>query len=332
MLLSIKTTDHILEEVFKSKHIVVGAGAVGTATAVLLAERGEEVVVVTRSGSGPAHPAITRTTADASSSARMAQLATSAVAIYNCANPAYHRWATNWPPLAHSLLTAAQRSNAVLVTVSNLFGYGPVSGPMTEDLPLAAQGPKGLARVQMWRDALASHDAGRVRATEVRGSDYVGPGVQGQLGDRVIARVLPGRDVTVMKSADTLHTWTATEDVARLLVTVALDERAWGRPWHVPSNPPRTQRETVADLSRAAGLEPVKVNEYPGTLIRAMGLFKPRDARAPRGGIPARGPVRPRLLGSAADLRSHGDTVGRRVGRCHRKQPVTGAAQTYDRS
>jgi nucleoside-diphosphate-sugar epimerase len=264
-----------------SKHIVVGAGPIGTATALLLAERGEEVVMVTRSGSGPTHPAVTRTAADASSSARMAELATGAVAIYNCANPAYHRWPTDWPPLAHAVLTAAERSEAVLATVSNVYGYGPVSGPMTEDLPLTAHGTKGLTRAQMWRDALAAHDAGRVRATEVRGSDYVGPGAQSHIGDRLVPRLLAGRDVTVMKSADTSHTWTATDDVARLLVTVALDERAWGRPWHVPSNPPRTQREAVGDLCRVAGLHPVKVREYPGMLIRSMGLFDPMMRELP---------------------------------------------------
>jgi nucleoside-diphosphate-sugar epimerase len=258
-----------------SKHIVVGAGPIGTATALLLAEGGDEVVMVTRSGSGPTHPAITRTAADASSSASMTELATGAAAIYNCANPAYHRWPTDWPPIAQALLAAAEHSNAVLVTVSNLYGYGPVSGAMTEDRPLAAKGPKGLTRAQMWRHALAAHDADRVRATEVRGSDYVGPRVQGHLGDRVVPRLLAGRDVTVIKSADTLHTWTATNDVARLLVTVAIDERAWGRPWHVPSNPPRTQREAVGDLCRVAGVEPVKVKEYPGMLIRGMGLFNP---------------------------------------------------------
>src|ERR1035437_3834161 len=110
------------------------------------------------------------------------------------ANPAYHRWPTDWPPIAKSLLTTAERSNAVLVTVSNLYGYGEVSGPMTENLPLAAYGPKGLTRVQMWRDALAAHDAGRGRATEVRGSDYVGRGAQSHLGDRGVPRLLPGRD------------------------------------------------------------------------------------------------------------------------------------------
>lgn len=264
-----------------SKHVVVGAGPIGTATARLLAERGEEVVVVTRSGAGPEHRAVTRTAADASSSDTMAELATGAVAIYNCANPRYHRWPTDWPPIAHALLVGAERSGAVLATVSNLYGYGLVSGPMTEDLPLAATGPKGRTRARMWLEALAAHDAGRVRATEVRGSDYVGRRSESHLGDRVVPRLLAGKGVTVLKSANTSHTWTAVDDVARLLVTVAADERAWGRPWHVPSNPPRTQREAVGDLCRTAGVDPVKVSEYPAVLLRAMGLVNPMMRELP---------------------------------------------------
>jgi nucleoside-diphosphate-sugar epimerase len=258
-----------------SKHLVVGAGPIGTATALQLIEKGEEVVIVTRSGSGPTHHEITRTAADASSPARMAEIATGAVAIYNCANPAYHRWPTDWPPIAAALLTAAERSGAVLATVSNLYGYGPVTGPMTEELPLAATGPKGRTRAHMWRDALAAHNAGSVRATEVRASDYAAPGPSSHLGDRVVPRLLAGKSVAVMKSADTPHTWSAVNDVARLLVTVASDERGWGRAWHVPSNPPRTQREAVGDLCLAAGVDPVQVREHPALFMRALGLVNP---------------------------------------------------------
>jgi len=63
-----------------------------------------------------------------------------------------------WPPIANALLVAAERSGAVLATTSNLYGYGPVSAPMTEATPLAATGTKGRVRVQMWRDALAAHE------------------------------------------------------------------------------------------------------------------------------------------------------------------------------
>lgn len=258
-----------------SQHVVVGAGHVGSATALLLAERGERVVVVTRSGSGPIHPAVTRTAADASSPAAMARIAEGAATIYNCAGPAYHRWPTDWPPIADALLGAAERSGAVLATVSNLYGYGPVVGPMTEDLPLRATGPKSRTRVQMWLDAKAAHDAGRVRVTEVRASSYACPGGQSQLGDRVTPRAMAGRSVSVVRSADMPHTWTSTQDTARLLVTAATDERAWGGAWHVPSNPARSQREAIADLCRVAGVRPARVREHPTALMWALGVVNP---------------------------------------------------------
>ena len=121
-----------------SLHVIVGAGPVGTATARLLAERGEVVRVVTRRGTGPEHAAIERIAADATDAARLGALAAGAVALYNCANPLYHRWLTDWPPLASALLAGAERSGAVLATVSNLYGYGPVDAPITPATPLAA--------------------------------------------------------------------------------------------------------------------------------------------------------------------------------------------------
>jgi nucleoside-diphosphate-sugar epimerase len=165
-------------------HLVVGAGAIGSAVVRRLSAQGDTVRLVTRSGSGPDLPRVERIAADAGDAARLTELAHGADAIYNCANPAYHRWVTDWPPVATALLGAAEASGAVLVTCSNLYGYGPVSGPMTEDLPLAAQYTKGRVRAQMWDDALAAHKAGRARVTEARGSDYVGPGSQSHLGDR----------------------------------------------------------------------------------------------------------------------------------------------------
>jgi hypothetical protein len=63
--------------------------------------------------------------------------------------------------------------------------------------------------------------------------------------------------------------------VARLLVTVGAEPRAWGRPWHVPSNPPRTQREAIGDLARVAGAGPVTVSVMPRAVLALAGLFNP---------------------------------------------------------
>jgi len=257
-----------------TKHVIVGAGPVGSATARLLADAGHEVHLVTRSGSGPDDPRIVRTALDATDAAALTRTATGADALYNCANPAYHRWPIDWPPLAASLLTTAETTGAVLVTVSNLYGYGPLDHPMTEADPLATTGTKGKVRAGMWHDALAAHDAGRVRATEARASDFVGNGANGHL-DRVVPRVLAGKGARVLGDPDAPHSWTFVPDVARTLVALGADERAWGRPWHVPSNPPRSQREAITDLARAAGLAPVKVGAIPLWALRAAGVFSP---------------------------------------------------------
>jgi len=267
-------------------HVVIGAGPVGSGVARELQTRGQRVRIITRSGSGPAGTSAELVAADASNADAIARLTDGAIAIYNCANPPYHRWPELWPPIAASLLAAAERSGAVLVTISNLYGYGPASGsqgtagydsahPMTEATPQAATGRKGMVRARMWRDALAAHDAGRVRATEVRASDYVGPGAGSVLGERVVPNVLRGRGVWMPGRVDRLHTWSFTGDVARMAVIAGNDQKAWGRCWHAPSGPPRTQRDAIEDLATAAGLAPVPVRTVPAVAMRAVGVFSP---------------------------------------------------------
>src|SRR6476620_1055769 len=96
--------------------LVVGAGAIGSATAQLLADRGERVRLVTRSGGGPQHPAIERVAADAADPDSLTRLADGVDVIYSCAGPPYTRWASDWPPLAAALLRAAETSGALLIT------------------------------------------------------------------------------------------------------------------------------------------------------------------------------------------------------------------------
>ncbi|MFJ6956391.1 NAD-dependent epimerase/dehydratase family protein, partial [Micromonospora aurantiaca (nom. illeg.)] len=255
-------------------HVIVGAGPVGTATARLLAERGERVRVVTRRGTGPEHPAIERVAADAADADRLAALTEGADALYNCANPQYHTWPTDWPPLAAALLTAAERSGAVLATVGNLYGYGPVDAPMTEATPLAATGVKGRVRNRMWADALAAHRAGRARVTEVRGSDYIGLGGT-SLPMMVLPKVLAGQRVFLPVAWDAPHTWTYVGDVARTLVAAATDPRAWGRAWHVPSAPPMSMRALPDRAAKRAGVPAPRLTRMPYPVLWLGGLADP---------------------------------------------------------
>jgi nucleoside-diphosphate-sugar epimerase len=254
-----------------SQHVIVGAGPVGTATALILAERGDKVRLVTRRGTGPEHPSMQRVAADATDADRLSELAEGAVALYNCANPPYHTWLTDWPPLAASLLAAAERSGATLVTAAPLYGYGPVDGPMTAETPLAATHPKLKIRADMWRDALAAHRAGQIKATEVRASDYIEG--NGLLTFVLGQPILAGKRAYSPEPLDVKHSWTSIGDVARTLVTVATDERAWGHAWIVPTGEPLTVRELANRFAAVNGAPKPKLTSIPYPVLWTYGLF-----------------------------------------------------------
>ena len=272
-------------------HVIFGAGRVGSGLARLLLAQGERVRVVTRSGSGL--EGAERVRADASDAARVLEVTQGAEAIYNCVNPTYHRWAKQWPPIAAALLQAAQTHGAVLATTGNLYGYGEVSAPMTEATPAASQGTKGRVRAEMWAQASAAHEAGRVRAFEVRGSDYVG-------GSSLLAMIAPrlaqGKTALAPAPLDVPHSWTDVRDVAALLAAGGRDERAWGWVWHVPTGDPLTLRELSGLAAEQLGVRN-RLRELPWALLWTGGVFVPllRELRETRHQF-----TRPFILDSSA--------------------------------
>lgn len=251
-----------------TKHVIVGAGPVGSAVARRRVAAGDDVWVVTRSGREC--PGATAVAMDAADAEALSSVAEGAAVIYNCANPSdYGRWAQQWPPMASAMVTAAKSSGAGLVIAGNLYGYGPVDGPMRPDLPLRAHGAKGRVRAQMWHDALNGTGG---RAAEVRGSDYVGPGAQSHV-NRQLEAIRTGRTARVIGDPDQPHSWTYTEDMAAALAAIADRPELWGRAWHAPVTATTTQREACNALAEAIGREDPKVVGLPSWQLALAGLF-----------------------------------------------------------
>lgn len=260
-----------------SRILVVGAGGIGTASAVHLLAAGHDVIVATRSGEPGRDPLAGAhgLALDATDAAALTRATRGCDALVNAVNPPqYTRWERDWPPLAAAFLEAAQATGAGLVTVSNLYGYGQVTAPMTEATPLRPNGSKGRVRAAMWEEALAAHEAGRLRATEVRASDYFGPGARSgvsMLNRFVIAPAARGRTARLVVGVpDAPHSWTYLADVGALVATLATDDRAWGRPWHVPTAPPRTMAQVAADVAGLCGIPAPTVRPLPGAVRAAM--------------------------------------------------------------
>ncbi|PVU82317.1 NAD-dependent epimerase [Cellulomonas sp. WB94] len=268
-----------------TRHVIVGKGPIGSTLARQLADAGDEVLVLSRTGSPSApttpgastEPPIRHAAVDSADAAALTRAAQGADVLYNCVNPAYHRWPTLWPPIADAILAAAESTGAVLVTTGNLYGYGAGTQLMREDSPLASGETKGLVRAAMWREAERRHRDGRVRATEVRGSDYLGPGAQAQshAGARMLEPLLAGRPLHPIGAADAPHTWTYLADFARALAAAGTTEAAWGHAWHVPSPQALTFRQLAVMVADAAGAPQPRIRPLPMTAVRLLGIGSP---------------------------------------------------------
>jgi nucleoside-diphosphate-sugar epimerase len=257
-------------------HVVFGGGQVGRALSARLTGLGLAVRVVSRHRPVALPDAVDWRAADASDPDAATDAAKGASVIYQCLNAPYTNWPELFPPLQRGVLSAAERNSALMVSLENVYGYGPTGGkPMTEALPLAATTVKGRTRAAMTQELLTAADAGRVRIVIGRASDFFGARVtETTLGERVFANVLAGKRVDVLGNPDLPHTYSYVPDVAACLVTLGRDKRAVEGVWHLPGPKTVTTRQVLELIAREVG-HPVAVRSVPKLALRALGLFNP---------------------------------------------------------
>ncbi len=253
--------------------VVLGAGPVGRALVARLRERGDIVRVATRSGEADVPEGVEVVHADIASSEEATVACAGADTVFSCVGLGYPNWPQRWPPMMKGMLAGAGAAEARFVFMDNVYMYGPVDVPMTEDLPLTSYGRKPATRAaitRMWQEA---HDAGRVQATAVRASDFYGPGVTvAALGATSFGRLTKGKAAQVVGDVDQPHSFTYVPDVVRALITLAeADDEAMGQAWHVPNAPDRTVRELLTMYANHVD-QPARVQRMPTFLVTALGL------------------------------------------------------------
>lgn len=311
-------------------HVVFGAtGGSGRAVTEELLRRGRRVRAVSRRGEGI--EGAERISVDASQPDAAAAAAAGAAVVYHCVNPGYTQWPELLPPVSRSILHAAEAAGAKLVYVDNLYAYGSVEGPLREDLPAVATGPKGRTRVEVAAEMLAAQRDGRVRVAIGRASDYYGPhGANSNAGEPVFGRAVAGKRPFWNGRLDQPHTLHFLPDLARALVTLAERQQADGEVWHLPAAPPLTAQQFFDLILEAAGRPiPAKAQTLPPPMLAIAGLFSPAGAardhlpvprgdRAHRAMVPLPRPLK--RLGEPGDDRDGvhrgGRQSGARDGRC----------------
>jgi len=251
-------------------------GQVGRAVANRLAESGVAVRSVSRRQPSGLVAGVDWRSADLTDSEAALDAAKGAVVVYQCLNTPYTQWPRRFLPLQRAVLAAAERADALLMTLENVYGYGPMDGKsLTEKLPLAATTSKGRTRAAMTQELLAAAQAGRIRVAIGRASDFFGAGVtESTLGSRVFGNAVAGKRADFIGNPDLLHTYSYVPDIAAGLITLGTDERAVGQVWHLPG-PQTVTTRAVLELVAHEVDHSVGIRNVPKLMLSVLGLVSP---------------------------------------------------------
>lgn len=259
----------------KELHVVFGTGPLGSAVAEELLKRGKVVRMVNRSGKASLH-GVETVAGDAYAQEFTRRVTEGAAVVYQCAQPAYHRWAEEFPALQESILEGAAANKAKLVIADNLYMYGDPDGQSINEN--SAQNPstkKGKVRKAMADAALAAHQAGKLQVALSRPSHYFGPGYQ-VTGDMVFKNALKGKAMQVLGRTDQPHSFSYVPDAGKAMAVLGTSEQSWGQVWIPPVQPTLTQAEFMQKVWLAAGQSgKPKVQALSRFLAQVAGLFVP---------------------------------------------------------
>lgn len=261
-----------------STQLVIGAGPVGATVARQLLERGDDVTVLTRSGTGPADLDVRRVAGDATDPDTVRRALGSGTVIHHAMHGSAYdaaTWERELFAAERTVLDVAADRDATVVFPESLYSYRHDAGAMTERSPRdAAAGKRGIRTA-----LLAGRAAAPARTISVVASDFYGPRVRtAHAGERLVPVVLAGRRVLVLGSPDLPHSWTYIPDLAAAMITAAdraddlVDPTGRDRVLHAPTAAPLSQRELAAAFTDAAGAPAPKLSAMPYAVLWAAGL------------------------------------------------------------
>jgi len=183
-------------------------------------------------------------------------------------------WAEAWPRIMNNTIEACKRARARLVFFDNVYMYGRVSGPMTEESPFNPRSKKGEVRAKIATSLIEEWSSGKITAMIARAADFYGPQTQNAVPNLLVFEPLSKNQKASWLVNDSVpHSYTYTVDAAQSLLTLAESESAWNQTWHVPTTPnPLTGKQFVAMAAKEFGVA-AKHRVLNRTMIRLPGLF-----------------------------------------------------------
>ena len=149
----------------------------------------------------------------------------------------YSIWRQQWPAIMTNTIEACKRAGARLIFFDNVYMYGRVNGPMTEDSPYDPCSRKGDLRARLATQLMSEVRKGNIVASIARAADFYGPEAlkTSVLNLLVFANLAKGKKAQWLVNPTRPHSFTYTDDAVKALYLLAKDEQSWNQAWHLPT-------------------------------------------------------------------------------------------------
>lgn len=260
------------------KHIILGAGgAIGNVLTEELLAKQETVKLVSRRGHD--RPGTESQMADLTNPNDVMNAVEQSSIIYLVAGLEYKIsvWQEQWPKIMQNTISACKAKNAKLIFFDNVYMYGRVNGPMTEDTPFNPISKKGEVRAKIASRLISEMKAGNITAIIARAADFYGPYTEksGVPFILVIQKLAQGKKAQWLANAKIKHSFTYTGDCGKALSLLATTDDAANQVWHLPTaSPPITGEEFIKIAAEYLGKKPAYtvIGKFA---VRIGGIFNP---------------------------------------------------------
>jgi nucleoside-diphosphate-sugar epimerase len=197
--------------------------------------------------------------------------------VFLCAGLAYNHkiWEVAWPKIIQNVIHACSEAGIPLIFFDNVYMYGLVDGPMTEETPYNPRSKKGEIRAMIANKIMDRVKEGRLTATIARAADFYGPGADttGIMNMLVIGNLSKGKMANWLGSDQYTHSYTFTPDAGKALYLLSQDNSTFNQIWHLPTTNPAPNGKEYIEM--VAGILKVKPRymRLTGLMVRLAGLF-----------------------------------------------------------
>jgi nucleoside-diphosphate-sugar epimerase len=257
-------------------HTILGAGGpVANALTRELMEHNETVRLVSRHEPAIKGENVSWQKADLLNYDEVLAAAQGSTVIYLCAGLVYNTkiWQHEWPLVIQHVIDVVKATGARLIFFDNVYMYGLVKGPMTEETGVHPVSVKGQVRAKVAGRIMKEVRAGHIRASILRAADFYGSESLNSFYDMmVLAKYARKQKAMWLGNPKTKHAFTYVPDAARAMFLLGQHPECDNQIWHAPTAPALTGQQFIELASNAFQVEPKygRVNKF---MLRMVGMF-----------------------------------------------------------